>query len=159
MEEQLAGKPQDGQEDSTGMDVALPSADGAHALSPQPANAPGGYHRAREVWHRTKPQALIGQPFLGNLTTEHGIPLLSLPSNACRFPIGTDKDGTYLFCAKPSERHQGKASAYCGCHNLICYARPGASKPKPAKVFDCGDGKQRGAQTAIDTASWWVRGR
>lgn len=161
MEEQITGTPQDGQEDSTGMDIALPSVEGAHALSLQPANAPGGCHRAREVWQQHKSMDLIGWP------------LLSLHSNGCRYPIGVNADGLHLFCAKPIERHQGKPSSYCAGHNLIAYAKTGAaSQPKPAKVFDWGDAKavekrkgwgpskgelfgqpQRGAQTAVDAVS------
>lgn len=44
-----------------------------------------------------------------------GLPLLYVPSNGCRFPIG-DRDGVFLFCSQP--RAEG---SYCQKHLRIMW--------------------------------------
>ena len=45
-----------------------------------------------------------------------GLPLLKVPNNGCRFPIGQDEDNTHLYCAQPKAE-----SSYCLKHMKIMW--------------------------------------
>lgn len=45
-----------------------------------------------------------------------GLPLLRIPANGCKFPIGQAEDNTHLFCAQPRAE-----SSYCLKHMKIMW--------------------------------------
>jgi hypothetical protein len=47
---------------------------------------------------------------------KEGLPLLQIPANGCKFPIGQDKHNSHLFCSKPKAE-----SSYCAEHLKVMW--------------------------------------